>query len=206
YQPRCVIADLSTLGTLDDHELCAGIAEIIKYGLIKDIEFFIWLEKNIQKLIDRDPESLAYAVHRSCKNKAQIVAEDELEQSGKRALLNYGHTFGHAIETGTGYGNWLHGEAVACGMLMAARLSIKQGWLTEQDYSRIETLIKAANLPTQVPKNMNVEEFLQLMSVDKKVRDGKLYLVLLNKIGEANLTANFNDNLLEETLLEYCDK
>ncbi|MBT8123840.1 MAG: 3-dehydroquinate synthase, partial [Gammaproteobacteria bacterium] len=130
----------------------------------------------------------------------------ELEQSGKRALLNYGHTFGHAIETGTGYGNWLHGEAVACGMLMAARLSIKQGWLTEQDYSRIETLIKAANLPTQVPKNMNVEEFLQLMSVDKKVRDGKLYLVLLNKIGEANLTANFNDNLLEETLLEYCDK
>ncbi len=206
YQPRCVIADLSTLGTLDDHELCAGIAEIIKYGLIKDIELFIWLEKNIQKLIDRDPESLAYAVHRSCKNKAQIVAEDELEQSGKRALLNYGHTFGHAIETGTGYGNWLHGEAVACGMLMAARLSIKQGWLTEQDYSRIETLIKAANLPTQVPKNMNVEEFLQLMSVDKKVRDGKLYLVLLNKIGEANLTANFNDNLLEETLLEYCDK
>ncbi|MBT8112144.1 MAG: 3-dehydroquinate synthase [Gammaproteobacteria bacterium] len=206
YQPRCVIADLSTLGTLDNHELCAGIAEIIKYGLIKDIELFIWLEKNIQKLIDRDPESLAYAVHRSCKNKAQIVAEDELEQSGKRALLNYGHTFGHAIETGTGYGNWLHGEAVACGMLMAARLSIKQGWLTEQDYSRIETLIKAANLPTQVPKNMNVEEFLQLMSVDKKVRDGKLYLVLLNKIGEANLTANFNDNLLEETLLEYCDK
>lgn len=206
YQPRCVIADLSTLGTLDDHELCAGIAEIIKYGLIKDIDLFIWLEKNIQKLIDRDPESLAYAVHRSCKNKAQIVAEDELEQSGKRALLNYGHTFGHAIETGTGYGNWLHGEAVACGMLMAARLSIKQGWLTEQDYSRIETLIKAANLPTQVPKNMNVEEFLQLMSVDKKVRDGKLYLVLLNKIGEANLTANFNDNLLEETLLEYCDK
>ncbi len=206
YQPRCVIADLSTLGTLDNHELCAGIAEIIKYGLIKDIELFIWLEKNIQKLIDRDPESLAYAVHRSCKNKAQIVAEDELEQSGKRALLNYGHTFGHAIETGTGYGNWLHGEAVACGMLMAARLSIKQGWLTKQDYSRIETLIKAANLPTQVPKNMNVEEFLQLMSVDKKVRDGKLYLVLLNKIGEANLTANFNDNLLEETLLEYCDK
>ncbi len=206
YQPKCVIADLSTLGTLDDHELCAGIAEIIKYGLIKDIDLFIWLEKNIQKLIDRDPESLAYAVHRSCKNKAQIVAEDELEQSGKRALLNYGHTFGHAIETGTGYGNWLHGEAVACGMLMAARLSIKQGWLTEQDYSRIETLIKGANLPTQVPENMNVEVFLQLMSVDKKVRDGKLYLVLLNKIGEANLTANFNGNLLEETLLEYCGK
>jgi 3-dehydroquinate synthase len=205
YQPRCVIADLSTLGTLDDRELSAGIAEIIKYGLIKDAELFIWLEKNIQKLVDKDPETLAYAVLRSCENKAQIVAEDELEQSGKRALLNYGHTFGHAIETGIGYGNWLHGEAVACGMLMAARLSIKQGWLTKQDYSRIEALIKTAILPTQVPDNMNVDEFLQLMSVDKKVRAGKLYLVLLNKIGEAVLTADFKDTLLEETLLEFCN-
>lgn len=205
YQPRCVIADLGTLETLDDRELSAGIAEIIKYGLIRDTEFFIWLENNIQKLVDKDPETLAYAVHRSCENKAQIVAEDELEQSGKRALLNYGHTFGHAIETGTGYRSWLHGEAVACGMLMAARLSIKQGWLTKQDYFRIETLIKAANLPTQVPKNMNVDEFLQLMSVDKKVRAGKLYLVLLNKIGDAVLTADFKNTLLEETLLECCN-
>lgn len=205
YQPKCVIADLSTLDTLDDRELSAGIAEIIKYGLIKDTEFFVWLENNVQKLLDRDPDSLAFAVHRSCKNKAQIVAEDELEQSGKRALLNYGHTFGHAIETGAGYGNWLHGEAVACGILIAARLSTKQGWLTEQDYSRIEKLIKTANLPTQVPENMNVDEFLQLMSVDKKVRAGKLYLVLLNKIGKAVLTADFNTTLLEETLLEHCN-
>ena len=125
YQPHCVIADLSTLSTLDNRELSAGIAEIIKYGLIRDPEFFLWLENNIQKLVDRDAKSLAYAVHRSCENKSQVVAEDELEQTGKRALLNYGHTFGHAIETGTGYGSWLHGEAVACGMLMAARLSIK---------------------------------------------------------------------------------
>ena len=127
YQPRCVIADLGTLETLDDRELSAGIAEIIKYGLIRDTEFFIWLENNIQKLVDKDPETLAYAVLRSCENKAQIVAEDELEQSGKRALLNYGHTFGHAIETGTGYGSWLHGEAVACGMLNGSSLIDKAG-------------------------------------------------------------------------------
>ncbi len=206
YQPRCVIADLSTLNTLDERELSAGIAEIIKYGLIRDPEFFIWLEKNMSRLIARDLDALAYAVHRSCENKAQIVAEDELEQSGKRALLNYGHTFGHAIETGTGYGNWLHGEAVACGMLMAARLSIKQGWLSKQDYSRIETIIKAANLPTRTPDKMTVEDFINLMSVDKKVRDGRLYLVLLNKIGEAVLTANLMDSTLEETLREYCNE
>ena len=112
YQPRCVIADLNTLNTLDDRELSAGIAEIIKYGLIRDADFFIWLENNMQKLVERDPEALAYAVHRSCENKAQIVAEDELEQTGKRALLNFGHTFGHAIETAMGYGTWLHGEAI----------------------------------------------------------------------------------------------
>jgi 3-dehydroquinate synthase len=205
YQPRCVIADLCTLKTLEDRELSAGIAEIIKYGLIRDAEFFIWLEKNIQKLLARDPVTLAYAVHCSCENKAQIVAEDELEQTGKRALLNYGHTFGHAIETGTGYNSWLHGEAVACGMLMAARLSVKQGWLDEQDYSRIETLIKTANLPIQAPKNMHVDDFIQLMSVDKKVRAGKLYLVLLRKIGDAILTADIKVSSLENTLHECCN-
>lgn len=204
YQPRCVIADLSTLKTLDDRELSAGIAEIIKYGLIRDSDFFIWLENNIQKLIDRDPESLAYAVHRSCENKAQIVAEDELEQTGKRALLNFGHTFGHAIETAMGYGNWLHGEAVACGMLMAARLSIKQSWLNEQDYIRIEALLEKANLPTSVPKNMAANDFIKHMSVDKKVRDGKLFLVLLQNIGNATLTADFKDASFENTLQECC--
>ena len=206
YQPRCVIADLGTLNTLDNRELSAGIAEIIKYGLIRDPEFFIWIEKNIYKLLDRDPESLAYAVYRSCENKAQIVAEDELEQSGIRALLNYGHTFGHAIETGTGYSNWLHGEAVACGMLMAAGLSIKKGWLSKNDYVRIENLIKAANLPVLVPNSMNSEEFIRIMSVDKKVRDGKLYLVLLKMIGKAVLTADFEATMLEETLREYCNE
>ena len=204
YQPRCVIADLSTLNTLDDRELSAGIAEIIKYGLIRDTEFFIWLENNIQKLLDRDPESLAYAVYRSCENKAQIVAEDELEQTGKRALLNFGHTFGHAIETAMGYGNWLHGEAVGYGMLMAARLSIKQGWLTEKDYARIEALIEKANLPTSAPENMSANDFSQHMAVDKKVRDGKLFLVLLKEIGNAVLTADLKGNSFEENLQECC--
>ncbi len=206
YQPRCVIADLDTLNTLDDRELSAGIAEIIKYGLIRDIEFFNWLEINIQKLVERDAEALAFAVYRSCENKAVIVAEDELEQSGKRALLNFGHTFGHAIETGMGYGNWLHGEAVACGMLMAANLSIKQGWLNRQDYSRIESLLIAANLPTQAPNNLSANKFFDLMSIDKKVRDGNLHLVLLNKLGEAVLTSDFNTSSLEATLRECCNE
>ncbi len=205
YQPQCVIADLDTLNTLDDRELSAGIAEIIKYGLIRDPEFFNWLENNIHSLLDRDPASLAYAVHRSCENKAQIVAEDELEQSGKRALLNYGHTFGHAIETGMGYGNWLHGEAVAYGMIMAAHLSMKQGWLQENDYMRIEKIINSANLPVRAPDSMNWETFIRLMSVDKKVREGKLHLVLLRKIGKAILTTDFETSLLEETLRECCN-
>ncbi len=204
YQPRCVIADLSTLKTLDGRELSAGVAEIIKYGLIRDPDFFSWLEKNIKKLIDRDPEALAYAVHRSCENKAQIVAEDELEKSGTRALLNFGHTFGHAIETSLGYGVWLHGEAVAYGMLMAMRLSVKQGWLTEHDYLRVRKLLDQANLPIKAPNNMLAEKFIQHMSVDKKVREGKLYLVLLKSIGEAILTAEFNSALLNETLDECC--
>jgi len=189
YQPRCVIADLTTLNTLEERELSAGIAEIIKYGLIRDAEFFTWLENNI---------------HRSCENKAQIVAEDELEQTGKRALLNFGHTFGHAIETAVGYGNWLHGEAVAYGMLMAARLSIKQGWLAEKDYARIETLLEQANLPTQAPEKMSADAFTQHMSVDKKVRDGKLFLVLLQKIGEAILTSEYKPAFFEATLQECC--
>ncbi|MEJ2116096.1 MAG: 3-dehydroquinate synthase, partial [Gammaproteobacteria bacterium] len=142
----------------------------------------------------------------SCENKAQIVAEDELEQSGKRALLNYGHTFGHAIETSTGYGSWLHGEAVACGMLLAADLSMRLGWLSKNDYARIEKLIKATNLPVHVPDSMNSEEFIRLMSVDKKVHEGKLYLVLLKKIGEAILTADFQTSTLNEVLRVNCNK
>ena len=204
YQPQCVIADLSTLNTLDERELSAGIAEVIKYGLICDAEFFEWLENNIEKLLARDPVSLAYAVCRSCENKARVVAEDEFEKTGKRALLNYGHTFGHAIETGAGYGNWLHGEAVACGMLMAAALSVKLEWLSNKDYSRIEDLLKTAKLPIQTPATMKPNEYLKIMSVDKKTKGGKLHLVLLKNIGEAVLTTDFASNLLENTLQEFC--
>ena len=204
HQPQCVIADLTTLSTLEDRELSAGIAEVIKYGLIRDPEFFHWLEVNIDKLMGREPETLAYAVCRSCENKAQIVAQDELEQTGVRALLNYGHTFGHAIETGAGYGNWLHGEAVACGMLMAASLSEKLNWISGDDYSRIEALLKKAKLPTKAPDSMQVAEFLKIMSVDKKTKAGKIHLVLLKKLGDAALTTNFSASQLESTLQEFC--
>ncbi len=203
YQPQCVIADLTTLNTLDDRELSAGIAEIIKYGLICDTEFFAWLEKNIAKLLAREPKVLTEAVCRSCENKARIVAEDELEKTGKRALLNYGHTFGHAIETATGYGTWLHGEAVACGMLMAANLSVNLKWLNQEDYSRIKSILKSAKLPTQAPATIQPNEYLKIMSIDKKSRAGNLYLILLKNIGNAILTADFPATLLEDTLQEF---
>jgi len=204
YQPKCVIADLDTLNTLDDRELSAGLAEIIKYGLIRDAEFFAWLELNIERLLARDPQALAHAVHRSCQNKAEVVAADELEKSGERALLNYGHTFGHAIETGTGYGSWLHGEAVACGMLMAARLSIRLGWLAGEAGARIERLLERARLPARPPESMQVDQFMERMAVDKKSRAGKLHLVLLKGVGHAVLTAEFPDSKLRDTLREFC--
>ena len=203
YQPKCVIADLNTLNTLDDRELSAGIAEIIKYGLIRDADFFTWLEKNIHKLITRDVDALAYAVHQSCKNKAEVVAEDELEQTGIRALLNFGHTFGHAIETGTGYGNWLHGEAVACGMAMASKLSVKLGWLDESKLERIQKLITSAKLPLHPPSSIQGQQFLDLMAVDKKTRSGKIHLVLIKNIGKAVLTSEFPLSVLEEVILSY---
>lgn len=204
YQPQCVIADLGTLNTLDDRELSAGIAEIIKYGLIRDAGFFVWMEQNMDRLLTRDPGGLAYAVHRSCKNKAEVVAADELEKSGMRALLNYGHSFGHAIETGTGYGNWLHGEAVACGMLMAARLSISLGWLEENAGTRIERLLEIAGLPRHPPETMQADHFLERMAVDKKSRAGKLHLVLLKGIGHAVLTADFPASKLKDVLQDFC--
>jgi len=203
HQPQCVIADLTTLNTLDDRELSAGIAEVIKYGLIRDSEFFSWLEENMYKLVTRDAQALAYAVNRSCVNKAEIVAQDELEQSGMRALLNFGHTFGHAIETGAGYGNWLHGEAVACGMLMAAKLSVMHEWLSSEDCHRIEDLLDKAKLPKLPPVTMSKYDFMRLMAVDKKSRAGKLHLVLLNSIGDAVLTSDFEISLLDSLLDTY---
>ncbi|WP_289283033.1 MULTISPECIES: 3-dehydroquinate synthase [unclassified Methylophaga] len=202
YQPQCVIADTNTLNTLDDRQLASGIAEVIKYGLINDLAFFEWLENNISELKQRDPKALAYAIERSCQDKADIVAKDETEQD-VRALLNLGHTFGHAIETGMGYGNWLHGEAIATGMLMAADLSARQGWMSTEDVARIRDLFIAAGLPVDGPQQMSSDDFMSLMSVDKKVQDGVIRLVLLKGIGKAIISDNYDADKLRETLMAF---
>ncbi len=202
YQPQCVIADTNTLNTLDDQQLASGMAEVIKYGLINDPEFFDWLEHNIDKLNARDPETLAEAIERSCIDKATVVAEDEQER-GVRALLNLGHTFGHAIETGMGYGEWLHGEAVACGMVMAAELSYRMGWITEGDVERIKAIIKAAHLPISPPQEMSVDQFMSLMAVDKKVQDGVIRLVLLKGIGQSVISDDYSLDKLKETIASF---
>ena len=183
YQPRLVLADIDTLATLPDRELSTGLAEVIKYGLIRDPAFLEWLEANLGALVARDPEALAYAIERSCRNKAEVVAADETEQ-GERALLNLGHTFGHAIETGLGYGEWLHGEAVAAGTMMAAELSRRLGWLQDADIERIATLFARAHLPVWGPR-LGAACYLELMAHDKKVEAGKLRLVLLREVGRA---------------------
>lgn len=183
YQPRMVVADVSTLGTLPDRELKAGLAEVIKYGLIRDEEFLVWLEANMERLVARDSDALMFAIQRSCSSKAGIVVADETEQ-GVRALLNLGHTFGHAIETALGYGVWLHGEAVAAGTMMAAALSQRLGWLTEADVARIEALFVKAGLPVNGP-DLTSAEYLRLMAHDKKVEAGDIRLVLLRGIGHA---------------------
>jgi len=199
HQPLCVIADIDSLNTLPDRELSAGLAEVIKYGLIDDPGFFAWLEANMGQLRARDPEALATAIERSCRDKAAVVAADERE-AGRRALLNLGHTFGHAIETGVGYGEWLHGEAVAAGMCMAADLSRRLGWITEGDARRILDLVARAGLPVGPPADIGAERFLDLMAVDKKVLDGRLRLVLLKGIGEAIVTDGFPAAALRATL------
>lgn len=183
YQPRLVLADIDTLDTLPDRELSAGLAEVIKYGLIRDPDFFEWLEAHIDRLRQRDTDVLSYAIERSCANKAEVVAADETER-GERALLNLGHTFGHAIEAGMGYGQWLHGEAVAAGTMMAAALSRRLGWLTEADVVRIRTLHQRAGLPVTGP-DLPVARYHALMAGDKKVEGGRMRLVLLKTIGKA---------------------
>ena len=172
YQPQCVIADADVLDTLDDRQLSAGLAEVIKYGLIRDPEFLQWLEANMPKLLARDKEALAYAIERSCANKAEVVGEDEFE-SGVRATLNLGHTFGHAIETGSGYGHYLHGEAVAIGTCFAADLSRRLGWLNDADVARVIALFKTANLPVTPPATMTTDQYVDLMAVDKKTSTAK---------------------------------
>ena len=202
YQPQCVIADADVLDTLDDRQLSAGLAEVVKYGLIRDAEFFEWLENNINALLSRDKQALAYAIERSCFNKAEIVAEDETE-TGVRATLNLGHTFGHAIETGAGYGTYLHGEAVAIGICQAADLSRRKGWLNDADVERIIELFKKCNLPTYPPEQIDSDRFLELMAVDKKNVDGQIRLILLTKIGVATLPIDVDKVLLIQTLKTY---
>jgi len=202
HQPKAVIADTSVLETLDDREVSAGLAEVVKYGLIRDAKFFDWLEDNIEKLVNRDADALAYIIEQSCNNKAEVVAEDERE-SGIRAILNLGHTFGHAIETGLGYGKWLHGEAIALGMLMAADLSHRMGWVSEDVTDRIEKMLVKLNLPVALPDDLDPVKMRELMSVDKKAKDGVLFLILLKGIGEAVVTDEFNEDLLMETLHHF---
>ncbi len=187
HQPQLVLADTDTLRTLEPRQLSAGVAEVIKYGLINDPEFFVWLEQNMHALMALDGDALAYAIGRSCADKAAIVASDERE-SGQRALLNLGHTFGHAIETGMGYGEWLHGEAVGTGMLLAAEVSARMGWMGTNEVERIRDLLARAKLPLKAPADMSGARFLDLMAVDKKVHAGKLRFVLMRGIGQSFIT------------------
>ena len=198
YQPKCVISDMNVLKTLPSRELSAGLAEVIKYGLIRDNKFFEWLESHIQHLMEMNPKYLIEAVQRSCENKAAVVEADEFE-SGIRAILNLGHTFGHAIEVAQGYGNWLHGEAVGAGMVMAAKLSQSMGWLADKDVGRIVALIKKAGLPTEPPK-ISVKKYMELMMLDKKTKDGQINLVLQKSIGDAVLTNQYDPKKLHQIL------
>ena len=202
HQPRCVIADTDTLNTLDERQLSAGLAEVIKYGLIRDADFLAWLEDHMDRLRARDARALAHAIATSCRNKAEVVAADERE-AGTRALLNLGHTFGHAIETGMGYGTWLHGEAVGAGMVMAAELSHRLGWLDAAEVDRVRRLVAAAGLPVAGPAELDAGRMLELMAVDKKAQQGRLRLVLLRALGRAELVADVPEPLIREAI-EAC--
>lgn len=198
YQPQVVIADMDTLRTLPPRELAAGLAEVIKYGFIRDAEFLDWLEKNIDRLTALEPEAMAFAVERSCQNKADVVAIDERE-TGDRALLNFGHTFGHAVEAGMGYGAWLHGEAVAAGMVMAARFSEKLGYIGKADVQRVVDILVRAKLPVAAP-DLGAERYLDLMGHDKKVEGGKIKFILLKKPGEAFICNQYDAASLNAVL------
>ncbi len=199
YQPQCVLIDIDTLKTLEDRQLSAGLAEVVKYGLINDLPFFEWLEDKAEALYQRDPSALIEAVAHCCQNKADVVAADE-QESGVRALLNLGHTFGHAIETGLGYGECLHGEAVAIGMCLAAEMSAKHGWISAAEVQRVRRLLVRMHLPTTIPADISCEQMQNLMKVDKKVMDGQIRLVLMQKFGQSVLTSDYDSALLQDTL------
>lgn len=198
HQPTCVLADVGALSTLPDRELRSGIAEVIKHGFALDAELVAWLESNMERLLAREPAALAHAVRRSCELKAQVVAEDERE-GGRRAVLNFGHTFGHAIETGAGYGVWLHGEAVAVGMVMAAGLSARCGLLAQAEAARVRRLVQRSGLPVTAPA-MAPERYLELMAGDKKAAAGRNRYVLLERVGHASLRGDVDERLVREVL------
>ncbi|MEW6677506.1 MAG: 3-dehydroquinate synthase [Pseudomonadota bacterium] len=200
YQPQVVLADTDTLKTLPDRELSAGLAEVIKYGLIRDEAFFAWLEANMDRLVARDTDALIYAIRRSCEHKAEVVAADERE-SGQRALLNLGHTFGHAIEAGMGYGVWLHGEGVAAGTMLAADLSWRLGFIGEEDMARMADLFQRAGLPTVAP-DLGEAAYMDYMGVDKKVEGGRIRFVLFKRLGEAFVSGDYDPAALKATLTE----
>jgi len=202
HQPVCVIADTGALATLSDRELRAGLAEVIKYGVLWDGAFFDWIEANLDGLLARDEGLLARSVRRSCEIKAQVVSQDERE-TGVRARLNLGHTFGHAIEAGMEYGHWLHGEAVAAGTGMAVDLAARMGWISAADAARVQALVRRAGLPDRGPAALSPDDFLRLMARDKKAVDGGIRLVLPRAIGETVLTGDFDSRALAETL-EAC--
>lgn len=203
HQPVAVFADMTLLATLPEREFKAGLAEVIKYGFIIDEAFFSWLEKNMPALLNRDASAIAYAVKRSCEIKAAVVAADEYER-GQRALLNFGHTFGHAIEAGMGYGNWLHGEAISAGMVMGLEMSKRCDMIDEASCNRGRSLFEAAGLPTVPPAELDKDTYLRLMSRDKKVVDGSIRLILLEKIGQAVVSSDFKTEILHETLDFFC--
>ena len=203
HQPRCVVIDTRTLESLPERELSSGLAEIIKYGLIRDPELFAWLEHNVEKLLRRDAAAVAHAVERSCINKAEVVTADEHDR-GVRATLNLGHSFGHAIEAALDYREWLHGEAVAAGMMMAADLSRRLGWLDDAVVARLGALIERAGLPRGGPPGMTPERYLHFMAMDKKSVAGRVRLVLPVAIGEARVVADYPDEALQQTLLAFC--
>mmetsp|Transcript_129217 Transcript_129217/g.374074 ORF Transcript_129217/g.374074 Transcript_129217/m.374074 type:complete len:416 (+) Transcript_129217:133-1380(+) len=205
HQPQCVFIDTNTLSTLPDRELQSGIAEIIKYGLIRDAELFEWLEENMDKLLARDPSAMRYAVQRSCENKAAVVKADEKE-AGLRATLNLGHTFGHAIESGSGYGTWLHGEAVAIGTAMAASMSARMGWIDQDLMERTYRLMEKANLPVELPVDSPMDQatFLKYMAADKKVANGQLRLILLKgELGNCVFTGDFDQDAMVQTIDDF---
>ena len=203
YQPKAVIIDVDTLDTLSDQEYSAGMAEVIKYGLLGNADFFSMLETNIESIMARNKDLIIEIIFNSCKDKASIVALDEFER-GKRALLNLGHTFGHGIENAFGYGNYLHGEAVSIGMVMAAKLSMDEGHLSNEDAIRVESILSKANLPISIKKSIGSETLIEAMSLDKKSIDGKIRLVLLKALGDSYITDRYSKKNFNRVVNNFC--